>query len=68
MKATIYNLNNNDTEHEIIFISLTIHADSTEDITVLFDGKEYKTHVRFDDKGRRRFKHCGKVYDFTIEH
>ena len=68
MKATIYNLNNNDTEHEIIFISLTQYASGTEEIEVMFDGKEYKTHVRFDDKGRRSFKRCGKVYDFTIEH
>ena len=36
--------------------------------TVLFDGAEYKAHVYFDGKGNRSFKHCGKTYDFTIEH
>ena len=68
MKATIYNLNNNDTEHDIIFLSLTMYASGTEEINVLFDGSEYKTHVHFDDKGHRSFKHCGKTYDFTIEY
>lgn len=68
MKATFYNLNNNDTEHSIIFLNLTMYASGQEEITVLFDGAEYKAHVYFDGKGNRSFKHCGKTYDFTIEH
>lgn len=61
------NLNNNDTEHEIIFLNLTMYASGREKITVLFDGVEYKTDVYFDAKGRRSFKRCGKTYNFEIE-
>lgn len=66
MKVTFYNLNNNDTEHDIIFLHLTMYASGTEDITVLFDGHEYTAPVYFDSKGRRSFRRCGKVYDFEI--
>lgn len=66
MKVTFENLNNNDTDHEIIFLHLTSYASGAERITVLFDGKEYTAPVLFDYKGRRSFKHCGKVYDFEI--
>lgn len=67
MKVTFSSLNNNDTEHDIIFLHLTMYASGTEDITVLFDGLEYTSPVYFDSKGRRSFRHCGKVYDFEIE-
>lgn len=66
MKVTFLNLNNNDTEHEIIFLSLTSYASSKEEIKVLFDGKEYKTPVYFDYNGNRSFKKVGKTYDFKI--
>ena len=66
MKVTFFNLNNNDTEHDIIFLRLTMYASGTEDITVLFDGHEYTSPVWFDNKGRRSFRRCGKVYDFEI--
>lgn len=66
MKVTFKNLNNNDTEHEIIFLHLTSYASGTEKITVLFDGLEYTAPVLFDYMGRRSFRHCGKVYDFEI--
>lgn len=66
MKVDFQNLNNNDTEHEIIFLSLTEYASGKEDIRVLFDGLEYVTSVVFDKYGRRSFKHCGKIYDFQI--
>lgn len=66
MKVQIYNLNNNDTEHEIIFLNLTAYASGSEKIEVLFDGKEYRANVHFDNKGRRSFRKCGKVYDFII--
>ena len=66
MKATFANLNNNDTEHEIIFLNLTFYASGTERITVLFDGAEYTANVYFDMNGNRSFRRCGKVYDFTI--
>ena len=65
MKLTFLNLNNNDTEHEIIFLNLTIYASGAEDITVLFDGSEYRTHVLFDINGNRSFKHCGKTYEIV---
>lgn len=64
MKVTFMNLNNNDTEHEIIFLSLTKYASGSEEITVLFDGREYKAPVHND--GHSYFKRCGKVYDFDI--
>jgi hypothetical protein len=66
MKVTFRNLNNNDTDHEIIFLSLTKYASGKEEISVLFDGSEYKTGVYFDYRGNRSFKRCGKVYDFEI--
>ncbi len=66
MKAKFYNLNNNDTEHEIIFLNLTMYASGAEKITVMFDGMEYTTNVYFDLSGNRSFKHCGKTYDFEI--
>jgi hypothetical protein len=66
MKVKFYNLNNNDTDHTIIFLSLTVYASGTEEINVLFDGVEYKTPVYFDYKGNRSFKRCGKSYDFEI--
>ena len=66
MKVAFENLNNNDTEHEIIFLSLTKYASGKEEITVLFDGVEYKAGVYFDYKGNRSFKRCGKIYDFSV--
>ena len=66
MKVKIENLNNNDTEHEIIFRSLTTYPGGIETITVLFDGFTYSSRVHFDEKGRRSFKHCGKTYNFEI--
>lgn len=66
MKVNFYNLNNNDNEHEIIFLSLTTYASGKEEINVLFEGIEYKTPVYFDYKGNRSFKRAGKIYDFTI--
>lgn len=66
MKVLFNNLNNNDIDHEIIFLNLTIYASGAEDITVLFDGTEYKTHVFFSDHGNRYFMHCGKSYDFKV--
>lgn len=66
MKVKFENLNNNDTEHEIIFLHITTYASGTERITVLFDGIEYESNVYFDSKGRRSFKRCGKTYDFQI--
>ena len=66
MKVKIENLNNNDTEHEIIFCCLTRFPSGAETITVLFDGFTYSSRVHFDEKGRRSFKHCGKTYNFEI--
>ena len=66
MKVVFENLNNNDTEHDIIFLNLTTYASGAERITVLFDGVEYVSGVYFDGKGRRSFKRCGKIYDFEI--
>lgn len=66
MKVVFENLNNNDTEHDIIFLNLTKYASGAERITVLFDGAEYTSGVYFDGKGRRSFKRCGKTYDFEI--
>lgn len=66
MKVVFENLNNNDTEHDIIFLNLTTYASGAERITVLFDGVEYVSDVYFDAKGRRSFKRCGKTYDFEI--
>ena len=66
MKVKFENLNNNDVEHQIIFLSLTKYASGKEKIVVLFDGAEYASDVYFDSKGRRSFKRCGKTYDFEI--
>lgn len=66
MKVVFENLNNNDAEHEIIFLKLTTYANCLERIAVLFDGIEYASRVYFDVKGRRSFKHCGKTYGFEI--
>ena len=66
MKVVFENLNNNDTEHEIIFLNLTKYASGAEKIAVLFDGVEYRSNVYVDYKGRRSFKRCGKTYDFEI--
>lgn len=66
MKAIIENLNNNDFEHDIIFLSLTQYASGAEKIAVLFDGHEHVSKVYFDSKGRRSFKRHGKTYDFEI--
>ena len=63
---TFYSLNNNDTPHEIIFLSITKYASGAEKISVLFDGVEYKGNVYFDAKGNRSFKHCGKTYNFEL--
>ena len=66
MKVKFENLNNNDTEHEIIFRSLTMYPSGAETITVLFDGFTYSSRVHFDEKCRRSFKRCGKTYNFEI--
>lgn len=66
MKVKFENLNNNDTDHEIIFISLTTFPSGAETITVLFDDFTYSSRVHFDEKGRRSFKHFGKTYNFEI--
>ena len=66
MRVKIENLNNNDTEHEIIFFSLTTFSSGTETIIVLFDGYPYLSRVYFDEKGSRSFKCCGKTYNFEI--
>ena len=66
MKVKFENLNNNDTEHEIIFCCLTTYPSGAETITVLFDDFTYSTRVHFDEKGRRSFKHFGKAYNFEI--
>lgn len=67
MKVNFYNLNNNDNEHEIIFLSLTTYANGQETITVLFDGIQYSAPVIIDHRGKRSFKRAGKIYDFTID-
>lgn len=66
MKVVFENLNNNDYEHDIIFLSLTTYSSGIEDVSVLFDGINYTARVNIDEKGRRSFKRCGKVYDFEI--
>lgn len=67
MKVKFYNLNNNDTKHDIIFLSLTTYASGKEEINVLFDGIEYRTPVYYDHSGNKSFKHCGKIYNFNIK-
>ena len=66
MKVVFENLNNNDYEHDIIFVSLTTYASGIEVVSVLFDGFYYRGRVNIDEKGRRSFKHCGKEYGFEI--
>lgn len=66
MKAKFYNLNNNDTEHDIIFLNVTFYASGAEKITVLFDGAEYTANVMFSADGSRFFKHCSKAYHFIL--
>ena len=66
MKVVFENLNNNDTEHEIVFLSITKYESDHEQIRVLFDGGEYIGNVYFDSKGHRYFRYAGKTYDFEI--
>ena len=66
MKVVFENLNNNDYEHDIIFVCLSIYSSGIEAVSVLFDGIYYKARVNIDEKGRRSFKRYGKVYDFEI--
>ena len=66
MKAVFENLNNNDYEHDIIFLCLEIYSSGFEIVTVLFDGFYYRGRVNIDEKGRRSFKHLGKEYAFEI--
>ena len=66
MKVVFKNLNNNDYDHEIIFLSLTTYASGAESIAVLFDGIHYTARVDIDEHGHRSFKRCGKIYDFEI--
>ena len=66
MKVVFENLNNNDYEHDIIFLCLTFYSNGTEVVSVLFDGIHYSARVNIDEKGRRSFKRYGKVYDFEI--
>ena len=66
MKVVFENLNNNDYEHDIIFVCFTIYSSGIEVVSVLFDDLFYKARVNIDEKGRRSFKHCGKVYGFEI--
>ena len=60
MKVVFENLNNNDTEHDIIFLNLTTYASGAERITVLFDGVEYVSDVYFDAKGAAASSAAGK--------
>lgn len=66
MNSTFYNMNNNDTTHDIIFLHLVSFASGAEKISVLFDGIEYSAPVFFDSNSNRSFRRCGKVYDFEI--
>ena len=66
IKVTFENLNNNDTEHEIIFKNITCYAGDFARITVLFDGVIYKVPVRSDADGNLYFRHCGKDYGFSF--
>ena len=66
MKVVFENLNNNDYEHDIIFLCLEIYSSGFEIVTVLFDGFYYRGRVNIDEKGRRSFKRCGKEYGFEI--
>ena len=66
MKVVFENLNNNDYEHDIIFVSLTTYSSGIEVVSVLFDGIHYSAKVNIDEKGHRSFKRYGKVYDFEI--
>lgn len=66
MKVVFENLNNNDYEHDIIFVRLTTYSSGIEVVSVLFDGIYYSARVNIDEKGHRSFKRYGKVYDFEI--
>lgn len=66
MKVIFENLNNNDTDHSIIFLSLTTYSSGAERIAVLFDGIHYTARVDINEHGHRSFKRCGKIYDFEI--
>ena len=66
MKVVFENLNNNDYEHDIIFLYLTTYSSGMEVVSVMFDGFYYKAPVNIDEKGHRSFNRCGKVYDFEI--
>ena len=66
MKVVFENLNNNDYEHDIIFLCLEIYSSGFEIVTVLFDGLYYRDRVNIDEKGHRSFKRYGKVYNFEI--
>ena len=66
MKVVFENLNNNDYEHDIIFLSFKPYSSGIEVVSVLFDGIHYSARVNIDEKGRRSFKHCGKEYGFEI--
>lgn len=66
MKVVFENLNNNDYDHEIIFLSLTTYSSGAESIAVLFDGIHYTARVDIDKHGHKSFKHSGKIYDFEI--
>ena len=66
MKVVFENLNNNDYEHDIIFVCLTTFSSGIEVVSVLFDDLFYKVRVNIDEKGHRSFKHCGKEYGFEI--
>lgn len=67
MRVEFENLNNNDNDHEIIFLNLTRFSSGAEKIIVLFDGKEYTSNVYFDWNGNRSFRRCGKTYGFREE-
>ena len=66
MKVVFENLNNNDYEHDIIFVCLTTYSSGIEVVSVLFDGIYYRARVNIDEKGRRSFKHLRREYAFEI--
>lgn len=66
MIVTFENLNNNDTDHDIVFLEHTVRASGNETITVLFDDVKHSSPVWKDVQGNRYFRWCGKRYDFEI--
>lgn len=66
IKVIFTNLNNNDTEHEIIFKNITCYSGDFARITVSFDGVIYKAPVMSDSDGNLYFRHFGKDYFFTF--